>query len=177
MAACGLEARTPGPRSPTGPAQGSGGPPRNVICITRSRGEGVGNEIRLIRVGLHHTFEGRGDKTESPLSLALSLQMCDAYCGVSLPEPVRRPPPRAARPPASWESGHLGRLRAGSPHSWPPVADRPDAGERGAAEECNLHHTFEGRGDKTGNPLTLTLSLRGRGDKTGEALFRRGVVR
>ena len=66
---------------------------------------------------------------------------CDAYCVVSLPGPVRRPPPRAARPPASWESGHLGRLRAGSPHSWPLVADRHGAGERGVAEYCNLHHT------------------------------------
>ncbi len=30
---------------------------------------------------------------------------------------------------AAWESGHLGRLRAGSPHSWPPVADRHGAGD------------------------------------------------
>ncbi len=63
-----------------------------------------------------------------------SSRTCAAYCGVSLPGPGRRPPPRAARPPASWERGHLGRLRAGSPHSWPPGADRHGAGERGTAE-------------------------------------------
>ena len=65
---------------------------------------------------------------------------CDAYCGVILPGLVRRSPPQAAHPPASWESGHLGRLRAGSPHSWSPVTDRNGAGERGAAESCNVHH-------------------------------------
>ena len=37
-------------------------------------------------------------------------------------------PPRAARPPAAWERGHLGRLRAGSPHSWPPVRCRKAGG-------------------------------------------------
>ena len=34
LAACGLEARTPDPLSQTGTAQGSGGPPSNVMCIT-----------------------------------------------------------------------------------------------------------------------------------------------
>ena len=40
MAACGLEARTPGPLPQTGTAQGGGGPPGDVMCITRpGRGE------------------------------------------------------------------------------------------------------------------------------------------
>ena len=39
----------------------------------------------------------------------------DAYCGVSLPEPGRRSPPRAARPHASWERGHLGRVAGWQP--------------------------------------------------------------
>ena len=85
---------------------------------------------------------------------------CDAYCGVSLPGLVRRSPPQAAHPPAAWERGHLGRLRAGSPHSWSPawerghlgrlragsphswspVTDRNGAGERGAAESCHVYH-------------------------------------
>ena len=46
---------------------------------------------------------GRGPPAPPP-------HTCDAYCVVSLPGPVRRPPPRTACPPASWESGYLGRL-------------------------------------------------------------------
>ena len=50
---------------------------------------------------------------------------------MNLPGPVRRPSLRAARSPAAWDRGHLGRLRAGSPHSWNPVTGRHGAGERG----------------------------------------------
>ena len=39
LAACGLEARTPGTLSQTGTAQGSGGPPSHVMCITPQGGE------------------------------------------------------------------------------------------------------------------------------------------
>ena len=61
--------------------------------------------------------------------------------------PARRPSPRAARPPPSWESGHLGRLRAGRGDR--PVAPTPGPlsqtgavrGSGGPAESCHVHHT------------------------------------
>ncbi len=42
LAACGLEARTPGPLSQTGTAQGSAEPPSHVSCITHP-GRGAEN--------------------------------------------------------------------------------------------------------------------------------------
>ena len=83
---------------------------------------------------------------------------CDAYCVVSLPEPVRRPPPRAALPHAAWESGHLGRVRASSPHSWPLSQTGTAQGSEGPPSNV-ICITRLGR--EKGNVSTSTCSVEG----------------
>ncbi len=120
-------------------------------CKGAGRMEVLAGGGRRGRLASTHPARGQSNIISPPWT-------CDAYCVVSLPEPVRRPPPRAARPHAAWESGHLGRLRAGSPHSWPLSQTGTAQGSEGTLSNV-ICITRLGR--ERGNVSTSTCSVEG----------------
>ena len=91
---------------------------------------------------------GSGSVCLFPLTPALSLQTCDADC-VASPQAVRRPPHPALRQ----AQGHP--LPPGERERQEPLSRWERGWGEGetalwAAEQLNLHHTFQGRGGGSG---------------------------
>ena len=109
------------------------------------RGEG----IAALLCGCQRTEKaGSGSACLFPLTPALSLQTCDAHC-VASPPAVRRPPHPALRQ----AQGHP--LPPGERERQEPLSRWERGWGEGetalwAAEQLNVHHTFQGRGGGSG---------------------------